>query len=96
MWNKCKKCGIFVDNNSRCGQNAANVLLAAGIREVKGTFAEGEPVEIIGPDGQMRGPGMRSLSMPRFSPKTGPPRSRTLVKPRISISCAAFVAATFR
>ncbi len=23
MWNKCKKCGIFVDNNSRCGQNAA-------------------------------------------------------------------------
>ena len=23
MWNKCTKCGIFVDNNSRCGQNAA-------------------------------------------------------------------------
>ena len=23
MWNKCKKCGIFVDNKSRCGQNAA-------------------------------------------------------------------------
>jgi hypothetical protein len=32
--------------------------------------------------------------MPRFSPNTGPPRSRMLVKPRISMSWAAFTAAT--
>ena len=46
------------------------------------------------PDGQMRGPGTRPASMPRFSPNTGPPRSRMLVKPRISMSLAALTAAT--
>ena len=34
--------------------------------------------------------------MPRFSPNTGPPRSRMLVNPRSSISVAALAAATLR
>ena len=46
------------------------------------------------PAGQMRGPGTSPSSMPRFRPNTGPPMSRTLVKPRISVSSALRTAAT--
>lgn len=37
-------------------------LLAAGITEVRGTFAEGEPVEIVGPDGEPVGRGFVGYS----------------------------------
>lgn len=37
----------------------------------------------------MRGPGVTPSSMARFKPQAGPARSRTLVKPRISVSLAA-------
>lgn len=37
-------------------------LLAAGITEVRGTFAEGEPVEIVGPDGSPVGRGFVGYS----------------------------------
>ncbi len=40
----------------------------------------------------MRGPMAWPSSMARFSPKTGPARSRTEVKPRISMSSAALAA----
>jgi hypothetical protein len=48
--------------------------------------------EIMAPDGQMRGPGTTPMSIARFRPSTGPPRSRTLVKPRNSMSLAPFTA----
>ena len=37
-------------------------LLAIGVREVEGTFAEGEPVEIVGPDGHPIGRGFVGYS----------------------------------
>ncbi|GAA3877606.1 glutamate 5-kinase [Tessaracoccus defluvii] len=46
-------------------------LLAAGIREVKGTFAEGEPVEIIGPDGAVIGRGFVGCSSAELTTELG-------------------------
>ena len=37
-------------------------LLAAGVREVRGVFSEGEPVEIVGPDGEPLGRGFVGYS----------------------------------
>ena len=37
----------------------------------------------------MRGPATRPSSMARFRGKEGPPMSRTVVKPRISVSVAS-------
>ena len=48
----------------------------------------------MAPAGQMRGPGTSPILIPFCNPNTGPPRSRTLVKPRSSISLAALTAAT--
>ncbi|MNP12224.1 hypothetical protein D3C76_1044490 [compost metagenome] len=50
--------------------------------------------EIMAPAGQIRGPLINPMSIPFLRPNTGPPRSRALVKPRISMSLAALVAAT--
>lgn len=44
----------------------------------------------------MRGPLTRPSSMARLSPKVGPLRSRTLVKPRISMSAATLPASRLR
>jgi hypothetical protein len=44
---------------------------------------------MVAPQGQIRGPAMKPSSMARLRPKVGPPRSRTEVKPRCSISSAA-------
>ena len=44
---------------------------------------------IMAPEGQMRGPTTMPMSMACFRPQTGPPRSRTVVKPRISVSVAS-------
>src|SRR6266403_307828 len=41
----------------------------------------------------MRGPTINPVSMAVFSPNTGPPTSRTVVKPRISVSVASTLAA---
>ena len=49
--------------------------------------------EMNAPDGQMRGPATTPASMACLSPNTGPPRSRTLVNPRKSMSVAALPAA---
>jgi len=52
------------------------------------------PVTVItAPEGKIRGPAMIPESMALFSPNTGPPRSRTVVKPRISVSVASTPAA---
>ncbi|WP_040284168.1 glutamate 5-kinase [Tessaracoccus massiliensis] len=54
---------LHVDDGARralLDQKAS--LLAAGVREVRGTFAEGEPVEIIGPDGEPLGRGFVGYS----------------------------------
>ena len=48
------------------------------------------PVTVIkAPEGKIRGPTMTPKSMELFSPNTGPPTSRTVVKPRISVSVAS-------
>jgi len=49
--------------------------------------------EIIAPDGQIRGPAALPASIAAFAGKIGPPRSRTLVKPRMSIWSADVSAA---
>ena len=41
----------------------------------------------------MRGPSMMPWSIARFRPNAGPPTSRTVVKPRISVSVASSPAA---
>ena len=43
----------------------------------------------MAPLGKMRGPVTAPLSMASFSPKAGPPRSRTVVKPRINVAPAS-------
>lgn len=54
---------LHVDEGARralVGRHAS--LLAAGVTEVRGTFAEGEPVEIVGPDGHPVGRGFVGYS----------------------------------
>ncbi|GAA4906795.1 glutamate 5-kinase [Tessaracoccus lubricantis] len=46
-------------------------LLPAGVREVKGTFAEGEPVEIIGPDNEPLGRGFAGYSSAELASEAG-------------------------
>lgn len=46
-------------------------LLAAGVRDVKGTFAEGEPVEIIGPDNRPLGRGFVGYSSAELAAEAG-------------------------
>ena len=48
-----------------------------------------EVTVIIAPEGQIRGPSTTPLSMACLRPKLGPPRSRTLVKPRMSVALAS-------
>ena len=43
MWNKCKKCGIFVDNNSRCGQNAAAFCMGGDFARLNYAHRRGSP-----------------------------------------------------
>jgi hypothetical protein len=45
------------------------------------------------PEGKMRGPGTIPSSIACFRPNIGPPTSRTVVKPRISVSVASAPAA---
>ena len=44
----------------------------------------------------MRGPMLTPSSMARLSPVTGPPRSRTVVKPRIKVASASRAASRWR
>jgi hypothetical protein len=44
---------------------------------------------MIAPDGKMRGPETTPSSIARLRPNVGPPTSRTVVKPRISVSDAS-------
>ena len=44
----------------------------------------------------MRGPATMPSSMARLSPNAGPPRSRTVVNPRISVSVASAPATRLR
>ncbi|MDO5677424.1 MAG: glutamate 5-kinase [Propionibacteriaceae bacterium] len=63
---------LYVDDGARralLNRNAS--LLAAGIREVKGTFAAGEPVEIIGPDNKPLGRGFVGYSSTELSQEAG-------------------------
>ncbi|HJE50850.1 MAG TPA: glutamate 5-kinase [Tessaracoccus flavescens] len=46
-------------------------LLAAGVREVRGAFDEGEPVEIVGPDGQPLGRGFVGYSSAELAQEMG-------------------------
>lgn len=46
-------------------------LLAAGVREVSGTFAEGEPVEILGPEGEALGRGFVGYSSAQLQREAG-------------------------
>ena len=46
-------------------------LLAAGVTEVRGTFAEQEPVEIVGPDGQPIGRGFVGYSSAELATELG-------------------------
>lgn len=46
-------------------------LLAAGVREVRGAFDEGEPVEIIGPDGEPLGRGFVGYSSADLATEMG-------------------------
>lgn len=46
-------------------------LLAAGVKAVEGTFAEGEPVEIIGPDGHPVGRGFVGYSSNQLTQEAG-------------------------
>lgn len=46
-------------------------LLAIGVRDVVGTFAEGEPVEIVGPDGQPVGRGFVGYSSAELIAEVG-------------------------
>ena len=63
---------LHVDEGARRALLEKNAsLLAAGIREVKGTFAEGEPVEIIGPDGEVLGRGFVGYSSADLSLEAG-------------------------
>jgi len=48
---------------------------------------------IRAPDGKIRGPAMIPESMALFSPNTGPPTSRTVMKPHIRVSVASTAAA---
>ncbi|GEM_PF-3083827 len=43
MWNKCTKCGIFVDNNSRCGQNAAAFCMGGDFARLNYAHRRGSP-----------------------------------------------------
>ena len=43
MWNKCTKCGIFVDNNSRCGQNAAAFCVGRDFARLNYAHRRGSP-----------------------------------------------------
>ncbi len=54
---------LHIDEGARRALTVGNAsLLAIGVREVEGTFAEGEPVEIVGPDGQPIGRGFVGYS----------------------------------
>ena len=46
-------------------------LLAIGVREVAGIFAEGEPVEIVGPDGEPVGRGFVAYSSAELTAEVG-------------------------
>src|SRR5262245_23946114 len=51
---------------------------------------------MMAPDGKMRGPATVPSSMARLSPKAGPPTSRTVVNPRISVAVASAPATRLR
>src|SRR5262245_30029290 len=51
---------------------------------------------MMAPDGKMRGPTTVPSSMARLSPNAGPPTSRTVVNPRISVSVASAPATRLR
>ena len=54
---------VHVDEGARRALTTRHAsLLAAGITEVRGAFAEGEPVEIVGPDGEPVGRGFVGYS----------------------------------
>lgn len=72
----------------------SNMLSRAGSRGTsRGMRRSACPpvVVIIAPDGKMRGPGITPVSIACLKEKTGPPRSRTVVKPRCRVRLASAV-----
>jgi glutamate 5-kinase len=63
---------LHVDDGARTALRRGKAsLLAAGVTRVEGTFAEGEPVEIVGPDGEPLGRGFVGYSSAELAAEAG-------------------------